>query len=59
VGVDGLQQDGGKAVVFEEMAEIEDGGLVRQGVSYIGKARKAARTVDFVERGLPSGGRRS
>lgn len=50
VGVDGLQQHGGQAVVFEEMPEVQDGGLVRQGVGDPGKAREAAHALDFVER---------
>jgi len=59
VGVDGVQQHGGEAVVFEEMPEIEDRGLVRQSVSDTDKARKTAHALDFVKRILQSGGRRS
>ncbi len=52
VRIDGVQQYGGQAVVFEEMPEVEDRGLVRQGISDTGKAREAAHTLDFVERVL-------
>ena len=50
VRIDGVQQDGGQAVVFKEMPEVEDRGLVRQGVGDTGKARKTAHALDFVER---------
>ena len=52
VGVDGVQQHGGEAVVFEEMPEVEDRGLVRQSAGDTGKARKTAHALDFVERVL-------
>jgi len=50
VGVDRLQQHGGEAVVFEEMPEVEDSGLVRQRVSDSAKAREAPHALDFIDR---------
>ncbi len=52
VRIDGVQQHGGQAVVFKEMPEVEDRGLVRQSVGDAAKAREAAHALDFIERVL-------
>lgn len=43
---------GGESLVFQEMPEVEDGRLVRQGVGDAAKARETADALDFVERAL-------